>query len=217
MAANGGGEDITEGEELWGGKDVFDDPILEQILKQGAVILRGYVIESIKLEDPGLRVSCEDLGGSPNEQEDPKIKEVVERLLKNAENLSKNEEMQRLIKQTGGHARHIFMKVARKVIDDEIHWGRVVSLLFLASKFIHKALTTNDEETMRLVINWTLQVIRERLCFWLVQQGGWKGVIIRSLPWKKVTIAASIVLVAAFVYYWKTNLSYWIYLLHLIL
>uniref|UniRef100_A0A3B3D8Y2 Apoptosis regulator BAX-like n=1 Tax=Oryzias melastigma TaxID=30732 RepID=A0A3B3D8Y2_ORYME len=171
--------------------NVFDDPILEQILKKGAVILRGYVIESIKLEDPGLRVSCEDLGGSPNEQEDPKIKEVVERLLKNAENLSKNEEIQRLIKQTGGHARHIFMKVARIIIDDEIHWGR--------------ALTTNDEETMRLVINWTLQVIRERLCFWLVQQGGWNGVIIRSLPWKKVTIAASIVLVAAFVYYWKTN------------
>ena len=36
-----------------------------------------------------------------------------------------------------------------------------------------KALTTNHLENIRTVISWVLQVIREQLYGWLVQQGGW--------------------------------------------
>lgn len=54
-----------------------------------------YVIERINLQDPGLHVSSEDLGGRPNEQKDPQVKEVVEQLLKIADDLNRNAELQR--------------------------------------------------------------------------------------------------------------------------
>lgn len=52
------------------------------------------MIERINAEEPTRRVSSEDLGGRPNEQQDPQIKEVVEQLLKIAEELNRNAELQ---------------------------------------------------------------------------------------------------------------------------
>ncbi|KAG7239398.1 hypothetical protein INR49_029159 [Caranx melampygus] len=149
-----------------GGEDVIDDPILET----GAVVLRGYVIERINTEDPARHVSSEDLGGRPDEQQDPQVK--------------------RLINQVQGNcAQDIFMQVARSIFADGINW----------------ALTTNHLENIRRVISWVLQVIREQLYTWLIQQGGWEGVI-RGFPrWRTLATVASVALVAAFVYYRKTR------------
>lgn len=185
-----------------GGEDVIDDPILEQ----GAVVLRGYVIERLNTEEPGRHVSSEDLGGRPNEQQDPQIKEVVEHLIKIADDLNRNAELQRLINQVQGNcAQDVFMTVARSIFADGINWGRVVALFHLAYRLIYKALTTNHLENIRTVISWVLQVIREQLYGWLIQQGGWEGVIRGFSQWKTVAIVASVVLVATFVYYRKTR------------
>lgn len=185
-----------------GGEDVIDDPILEQ----GAVVLRGYVIERINTEEPGRRVSSEDLGGRSNEQQDPQVKEVVDQLLKIADELNRNAELQRLINQVPGNcAQDIFMKVARSIFADGINWGRVVALFHLAYRLIYKALTTNHLENIRTIISWVLQVIREQLYSWLVQQGGWAGVIRGFSRWRTVTLVASVLLVATIVYYRKTR------------
>ncbi|XP_068506656.1 apoptosis regulator BAX isoform X4 [Syngnathus scovelli] len=182
--------------------DVIDDPILEQ----GAIVLRGYVIERINTEDPCRQVTSEDLGGRSNEQQDPQIKEVVEQLLKIADELNRNAELQRLINQVQGNcARDIFMKVARNIFADGINWGRVVALFHLAYRLIYKALTTNHLENIRLIISWVLQVIREKLYSWLVQQGGWEGVIRGWSHWRTVTLVASVILVATIVYYKRTR------------
>ncbi|XP_061563689.1 apoptosis regulator BAX-like [Cololabis saira] len=188
-----------------GGEDVIDDPILET----GAVVLRGYVRECINLEDPGLQVSSEDLGGRSEEQQDPIIKEVVERLLKLGDKLNEDAELQhlvRLISQVGSNgAQDIFVEVAKNIFVKEINWGRVVVLFHLAYKLIYMALTTKHLENIRMVISWVLQVIRERLSPWIEQQGGWEGVIQSFSRWRTATIVASVVLVAAFVYYRKTR------------
>lgn len=42
--------------------------------------------------------------------------------------------------------------------------------------FTLKALATNHLENIRTVIGWVLQVIRELLYSWLVQQGGWVSI-----------------------------------------
>ncbi|KAM6942720.1 apoptosis regulator BAX [Xenentodon cancila] len=204
--ADGRGEEIREDDMdpqgAAGGEDVIDDPILEQ----GAVVLRGYVIERINAEDPGLRVSSEDLGGRSDEQKDPNIKEVVEQLLRIADELNRNAELQRLINQVGSNcAQDVFMTVARNIFVDGINWGRVVALFHLAYRLIYKALTTNHLENIRIVISWVLQVIRELLYPWLVQQGGWEGVIQSFSRWRAIAVVASVVLVAAFVYYRKTR------------
>ncbi|KAM4593548.1 apoptosis regulator BAX [Odontesthes bonariensis] len=198
-------DDREEGETekgAVGGEDVIDDPILEQ----GAVVLRAYVIERINTVDPSRHVCSEDLGGRPDEQQDPQIKEVVEQLLKIAEDLNRNAEFQRLINQVQGNcAKDIFMKVARSIFTDGINWGRVVALFHLAYRLIYRALTTNHLDNIRRVISWVLQVIREQLYSWLVQQGGWEGVIRSFSRWRTAAIVASVVLVAAFVYYRKTR------------
>lgn len=197
---NGGRGREPQGAE--GGEDVIDDPILEQ----GAVVLRGYVIERINTEDPERSVSSVDLGGRPNEQQDPNIKEVVEQLLRIADEMNRNAELQHLINQVQGNcAQDIFMQVARSIFSDGINWGRVVALFHLAFRLIHKALTTNHLENIRLVISWVLQVIRDTLYSWIVQQGGWEGVIRGFSRWRTVAIVASVALAAAFVYYRKTR------------
>ncbi|XP_061613801.1 apoptosis regulator BAX [Phyllopteryx taeniolatus] len=185
-----------------GGEDVIDDPILEQ----GAIVLRGYVIERINTEDPSRHITSEDLGGRLNEQQEPQIKEVVEQLLKIADELNRNAELQRLINQVQGNcAQDVFMKVARNIFADGINWGRVVALFHLAYRLIYKALTTNHLENIRIIISWVLQVVREQLYYWLVQQGGWEGVIHGWSRWKKFTLVASVILVATFVYYRRTR------------
>ncbi|KAK5916008.1 hypothetical protein CesoFtcFv8_001550 [Champsocephalus esox] len=196
------GKEDQEPQGAVGGEDVFDDPILEQ----GAVVLRAYVIERINAEEPSRHVSSEHLGGRPNEQQDPRVKEMVQQLLKIADEMNRNAELQRLINQVQPNcAQDIFMKVARNIFADGINWGRVVALFHLAYRLIHKALTTNHLENIRTIIGWVLQVIREQLYPWLVQQGGWEGVIRGFSQWRTVAIVASVALVAAIVYYRKTR------------
>ena len=54
-----------------------------------------YVMHRIEAVDPAMQVSSEDLGGARNEQQDPQIKEVVEHLLRIADNLNQNAELQK--------------------------------------------------------------------------------------------------------------------------
>uniref|UniRef100_A0A3Q3FXT9 Zgc:153993 n=1 Tax=Kryptolebias marmoratus TaxID=37003 RepID=A0A3Q3FXT9_KRYMA len=165
-----------------------------------------YVIERINTEDPGRHVSSEDLGGRSDEQEDQQIKDVVDQLLKIADELNRNVEFQRLINQVQVNCvKEVFMMVTRSIFVDGINWGRVVALFHLAYRLIYRALTTNHLENIRVVISWVLQVIREQLYPWLVEQGGWVGVIRNFSRWRNVAIAASLVLVATFVYYRKTH------------
>ncbi|XP_034723395.1 apoptosis regulator BAX [Etheostoma cragini] len=198
-------EEIDEGEELQGavgGEDVIDDPIMEQ----GAVILRGYVIERMNTEEPSQHVSPEILGGRPNEQQDPQIKEVVEQLIKIADEINRNTELHHLVSHVPDDcARNIFMNVARKIFADGINWGRVVALFHLAYRLIFKAMNSNRLENIRTIISWVLQVIKELLYGWLVQQGGWEGVIRGISRWRTLTIVASVALVAAIVFYRKTR------------
>uniref|UniRef100_A0A3Q3QR40 Bcl-2 Bcl-2 homology region 1-3 domain-containing protein n=1 Tax=Monopterus albus TaxID=43700 RepID=A0A3Q3QR40_MONAL len=174
---------------------------------QGAVGGEGrYVVDRINTEDPGRHVSSEDLGGRPNELQDPQVKEVVDQLIKIADELNRNAELQQLINQVQGDcAQDIFMKVARNIFADGINWGRVVALFHLAYRLIYRALTSNHLDTIRTVISWVLQVIKDLLYSWLIQQGGWVGVIRGISRWRTVAIVASLVLVATFVYYRKTR------------
>ncbi|CAL8237490.1 unnamed protein product [Boreogadus saida] len=68
-----------------------------------------------------------------------------------------------------------------------------------------EALTMNHRENIRIIISWVLQVIREQLHTWIAQQGGWEGVVRGISRWRTVTALASVVLVAAFVYYRKSR------------
>ncbi|KAI5608582.1 hypothetical protein C0J50_6721 [Silurus asotus] len=171
--ADAHGNDRTDERELQGatgGEDVIDDRIIEE----GAIVLRGYVIERINTADPAMHVSPMDLGGTANEADDPHFKEVVDQLLKIAEELNRNAELQHLINTVQANcAQEVFMTVAKSIFSDGINWGRVVALFHLAYQLIYKALTQNHFEIIKNIISWVLQFIREHISAWIRQQGGW--------------------------------------------
>ncbi|TRY53772.1 hypothetical protein DNTS_020245 [Danionella cerebrum] len=169
---NGEKTDENELKGATGGDDVVDDVIIEQ----SAVLLRGYVIQQATAEDPNIHVRHEDLGGRPQEEDDPQIKGVAEQLLKIADDLNKNVELQRLVSAVQANcAQDVFMSVARSIFEDGINWGRVVALFQLAYRLIYQALTQNHTEIIKRVISWFLQFMKEHISAWIRQQGGWKN------------------------------------------
>ncbi|XP_062327611.1 apoptosis regulator BAX [Osmerus eperlanus] len=197
------GEETGE-EELGavGGEDVVDDRIMEQ----GAIVLRGYVVGRITSEHPDRRLSSEDLGGRPNELQDPEIKEVVGQLLKIADELNNNVELQRLIGTVQANcAQDVFFTVARSIFADGINWGRVVALFHLAYRLIYNALTQNHFDIIRRIICWVLQFIRENIYGWIRQQGGWRGVVSTIWTWRTASLVAAAAFVVAMIYWRKTH------------
>ncbi|KAF5905065.1 apoptosis regulator BAX-like [Clarias magur] len=203
--ADSHGRDRTDDSELrgaTGGEDVSDDRIIEE----GAIVLREYVIERISTEDPTMHVSAEDLGGTANEGDDPHVKEVVEQLLKIADELNRNAELQHLINTVQANcAQEVFMTVAKSIFADGINWGRIVALFHLAFRLIYKALTQNHFEIIKHIISWVLQFIREHISAWIRQQGGWAGVMRSVSRWRTVSIIAAVAFVAAAVYWRRTR------------
>uniref|UniRef100_A0A3B1J1X1 Zgc:153993 n=1 Tax=Astyanax mexicanus TaxID=7994 RepID=A0A3B1J1X1_ASTMX len=144
MADSGdsGGNEDSELLGATGGEDVVDD----QIVEQGALVLRGYVLRRLSTENPDVRVSRVDLGGRPDEGDDPQIKVVVEQLLRIADDLNRNTELQHLISTVQANcAQDVFMTVARTIFTDGINWGRIVALFHLAYQLIYNTLR---EETI---------------------------------------------------------------------
>lgn len=185
-----------------GGEDVMDDVIIEQ----SAVLLRGYVIERIAVEDPSMHVSYEDLGGRPQDADDPQIKEVVDQLLKIADDLNKNAELQHLISTVQANcAQDVFITVVRSIFEDGINWGRVVALFHLAYRLIYQALTQNHFDIIRRIISWVLQFIRENISAWIRQQGGWEGIFRSVSRWRTVSCFAAMAFIVAVVYWRRTR------------
>ncbi|KAK1798262.1 hypothetical protein P4O66_006736 [Electrophorus voltai] len=193
-----------DGESLGatGGEDVTDDRIIEE----GAIVLRGYVIERFNAENPAMQVSPVALGGTADEGSDPHVKEVVDQLLRIADDLNRNAELQHLINTVEANcAQDVFMTVARNIFTDGINWGRVVALFHLAYRLIYKALTQQHFEVIRTIISWVLQFIRENISSWIRQQGGWEGVIRSVSRWRTVALVAAVAFVAAVVYWRRTR------------
>ncbi|XP_072516189.1 apoptosis regulator BAX [Salminus brasiliensis] len=185
-----------------GGEDVIDD----QIIEQSAVALRSYVIQRISTENPGMHVRREDLGGRPDEGDDPQMKVVVDQLLKIADDLNRNAELQHLLNTVEANcAQDVFMTVARSIFTDGINWGRIVALFHLAYQLIYKALTQNHFEIIKTIISWVLQFIREHISAWIRQQGGWEGVIRSVSRWRTVSMIAAVAFIAAVVYWRRTR------------
>ncbi|KAM6980645.1 apoptosis regulator BAX [Aplochiton taeniatus] len=195
------GREEDENRGAVGGEDVIDD----QIMEQGAVVLRRYVIERINTVDPDRHVSPVDLGGASSELQDPHVKEVVEQLLRIADEINRDKEMLWLINQLESNcAQDIFMRVARCIFADGINWGRVVALFHLAYKLIYKALTNNHLGIIKTIISWVLQFIRENIHKWLVQQGGWEAVVNGVSQWRNIALVASVAFLFAMVC-WRTT------------
>ncbi|MBN3308667.1 BAX regulator, partial [Amia calva] len=132
MAQSSGAEPEDE-MAATGGEDTVDDRIIEQ----GAIVFRGYVVEAMRTDNPDVHLDSEDLGGRPQEGQDPQIKEIVQHLLVIADELNRNAELEHLIDTVEfDSAQDLFFTVFRKIFDDGINWGRIVALFHFGYKLI---------------------------------------------------------------------------------
>ncbi|KAL1007052.1 hypothetical protein UPYG_G00081270 [Umbra pygmaea] len=185
-----------------GGEDVIDDRVVEQ----GAVVLRGYVVERMRADDPERHLTQQDLGGEPNELDNPQIKDVVNQLLIIADDLNRNIELQNLLSSVHPDcAQEVFFSVAKEIFQDGVNWGRVVALFHLAYTLIYRALTGNHLEIIKKVISWVLQFIRENILAWILRQGGWVGVSRTMSHWPTVSLVAAVAFVAVVIYWRNTR------------
>ncbi|TRY96086.1 hypothetical protein DNTS_017242 [Danionella cerebrum] len=156
---------------------VFSDVVDDVIIEQSAVLLRGYVIQQATAEDPNIHVRHEDLGGRPQEEDDPQIKgrlamKLLEEVFRDGKGYTFAYDY--LVSAVQANcAQDVFMSVARSIFEDGINWGRVVALFQLAYRLIYQALTQNHTEIIKRVISWFLQFMKEHISAWIRQQGGW--------------------------------------------
>nr|XP_023682829.1 apoptosis regulator BAX-like isoform X1 [Paramormyrops kingsleyae] len=201
MAAFPERSDLYHRDVATGGEDTVDDKIMEQ----GVVVFRGYVIQRVNTDDPEVRLTPEDLGGKPNEGQEPKIKEVVACLIHITDELNRDGKLDNLINSIDSDSsKNVFFTVAKQIFSDDVTWGKVVALFHFAYKLVYKALTEKHCDIIHNIISWLLEFIRENISLWIRQHGGWEGMLQNVLNWHSVTVFAAGILSGALLY-WKMS------------
>ncbi|XP_005996279.1 apoptosis regulator BAX isoform X2 [Latimeria chalumnae] len=163
-----------EKKENQGGAGGTGDAADEQLKQQAGNVLRGFIVQLTHNDDQEIHLRPEDLGGSQNDIENPKTKEIVNNLIKIGDELNKNVELQRMIENVPiGSAQEVFFQVAQSLFAGGINWGRIVALFYFTSKLVLKAITTNLREIITTIVNWTLDFIVQNVIRWVREQGGW--------------------------------------------
>ncbi|KAJ8249471.1 hypothetical protein GJAV_G00235320 [Gymnothorax javanicus] len=176
------------------GADTVDDKIMEL----GAVVFRGFVIDSAHRDDPEMHLVPENLGGRNDEGQEPQVKEIVAHLRRIADDLNMDAKLNRILDSVDlDSVQDVFFSVAREIFSEEISWGRVVAFFHFAYRLIYKALTQRHSEIIRKIIAWVLQFIREDIYSWIRNHGGWEGVVNSLHTWNKIAIFAAGVLTGA--------------------
>jgi hypothetical protein len=63
--------------------------------------------------------------------------------------------------------------VAKQIFSDDVYnWGRIVSLLYFGFKLASSVIMQSGA-IIKLVVDWVVRFVKERLIGWIAQQGGW--------------------------------------------
>ncbi|CAI9622472.1 unnamed protein product [Staurois parvus] len=113
------------------------------------------------------------------EPANPSTKRLSDCLRKIGDELDGNMELQRMIEQVQSNPpKEVFFHVATEMFaDGNFNWGRVVALFYFACKLVLKALCTHVPQTIRTIIDWTMDYLRDYVVQWIRDQGGWEGLL----------------------------------------
>ena len=79
------------------------------------------------------------------------------------------------IKVTPQTAFDTFASVATQIFSDGVYnWGRIVTLLYFGFKLASSVIS--QVPLIKLVVDWVVRFVKERLVNWIAQQGGWVSV-----------------------------------------
>lgn len=69
-----------------------------------------------------------------------------------------------------------FLQVAAQIFSDGVvNWGRIVTLFYFGYKLAVQVI--NEIPLIKMIIQWVVQFIKDRLAKWIFEQGGWESVI----------------------------------------
>ncbi|XP_028408869.1 apoptosis regulator BAX-like [Dendronephthya gigantea] len=104
--------------------------------------------------------------------------EVASCLRQVGDDLENNLELNNLIGQikvTPQTAFDTFADVANKIFADGVYnWGRIVTLLYFGFKLASSVIS--QVPLLKLVVDWVVRFVKERLVNWIAQQGGWRAI-----------------------------------------
>ncbi|XP_037372847.2 apoptosis regulator BAX-like [Talpa occidentalis] len=164
-------------------------------METAALLLRGFICDQIgSMAKYIAELALERVAQAPY------IKPLLEVLKRIAQEMDKDEELQRMIETDNVFTAEVFVRFAREIFSDGINWGRVAVLFCLASKLVLKALCTDMRELITTIMDWTLDFIRKRLLPWIQEQGGWGGLLSQhsdKIKWLAVAVAVAIIGTAA--------------------
>ena len=65
-----------------------------------------------------------------------------------------------------------FLQVAAQIFSDgKVNWGRIVTLFYFGYKLAVQVI--NEIPLIKMIIQWVVQFIKDRLAKWIFEQGGW--------------------------------------------
>lgn len=89
------------------------------------------------------------------------------------------------------------------LFEDGFSRERLVTFFFFCSDLILKAVRCSVGGLRWQVVAWVWAFLRDRVCFWVLEHGGWEAVLTNYLPTLAITAAGFAVCVGVVFYIWK--------------
>lgn len=69
-----------------------------------------------------------------------------------------------------------FLQVAAQIFNDGVvNWGRIVTLFYFGYKLAVQVI--NEIPLIKMIVQWLVEFIKDRLAKWIFEQGGWESVL----------------------------------------
>jgi apoptosis regulator BAX len=141
---------------------------VENVSGQAPDIVKSFL--AVCFEQDGLKV--------PNEltADQHKVNKEVAHVLRDiGDSLNQHPTLNTLIDAihvTKDTAFETFLSVAMNIFQDgKVNWGRIVTLFYFGYKLAIQVLT--EVPLIKMIIEWVVKFIKEKLVAWIVAQGGW--------------------------------------------
>lgn len=161
--------DKKDEEEKPSGRPQYNRTVsVEDVSGQAPDIVKSFLV--VCFERDGLEVPVELTA------EQQKVNKQVANVLRDiGDSLNQHPTLNSLIDEihvTKDTAFETFLSVAMQIFQDgKVNWGRVVTLFYFGYKLAIQVLT--QVPLIKMIIEWVVKFIKEKLVQWIVEQGGW--------------------------------------------